>query len=130
MDDAARRGAIGVLIVHDPNAAGFGWEALAAMFAEPQLALDRAQARRPPLLLQGWLQRDAAAELFQKAGLDLDDLERQAADPAFQPVPLTGAAFSADYQLRRERVVVQRAGQASRRGRGAGSGDLFGALAA
>ena len=107
VDDAARRGAIGVLIVHDPDADGFGWDALADRFARPQLALDRAQAGRPPLLLQGWLQRDAAAELFQKAGLNFADLQRQAADPGFQPVALTGATLSADYQLRRERVLVR-----------------------
>lgn len=107
VDDAARRGAIGVLIVHDPDAAGFGWETLAERFAKPPLALDRDPAGRPPLLLQGWLQRDAAVELFQKAGLDFDDLERRASDPGFQPVPLTGATLSADYRLRRERVVVR-----------------------
>jgi len=106
VEDAARRGAIGVLIVHDPDEAGLGWDALAEMYAKPQLALDRTQTGRAPLLLQGWLQRDAAVELFREAGLDLEALERQAADPGFQPVPLSGATLSADYQLRRERVVV------------------------
>jgi Zn-dependent M28 family amino/carboxypeptidase len=107
VDDAARRGAIGVLIVHDPEAAGFGWDALAEMFARPQLALDRPPAGRAPLLLQGWLQRTAAVELFQKAGLDLDELARQAADPGFQPVPLNGATLSADYRLRREPILAR-----------------------
>jgi Zn-dependent M28 family amino/carboxypeptidase len=106
VDDPARRGAIGVLIVHDPDATGFGWDALVGRFARPQLALDRTLAGRAPLLMQGWLRRDVAAELFQKAGKDLDDLERQAADPGFQPVVLNGATLSVDYQLRREHVLV------------------------
>jgi Zn-dependent M28 family amino/carboxypeptidase len=107
-DDAARRGAIGVLIVHDTDAAGFSWDDLAEMFARPQLALDHAPAAgRSPLLLQGWLQRDAAAELFQKAGLDFESLKQQASDPGFQPVPLTGATLSADYRLRRDRLLVR-----------------------
>jgi Zn-dependent M28 family amino/carboxypeptidase len=45
--------------------------------------------------------------VLRKAGLDLQDLERRAVEPGFQPVPVPGLAFSADYRVRRDRLVVR-----------------------
>jgi Zn-dependent M28 family amino/carboxypeptidase len=103
-EEAARRGALGVLIVHEAPAAGYGWSTVAATFAGPQYELDRSAAGARPLL-QGWLQRDVAVELFRKAGLDFDAVKRKAQDADFQPVVLQGATLSADYRVRRDRVV-------------------------
>jgi Zn-dependent M28 family amino/carboxypeptidase len=104
-EEAARRGALGVLIVHEPAAAGCDWSAVAASFAGPQFDLDRGAAAGERLLIQGWLQRDVAVALFRRAGLDFDTLKRRAQGADFRPVELTGATLSADYRVRRDRVV-------------------------
>ena len=38
--------------------------------------------------VQGWITRDVAAELFQSAGQDFDDLKKRALQTDFKPVPL------------------------------------------
>jgi hypothetical protein len=104
IDAAARRGAVGVLVVRDPASEDEASRAAAEAVAKPQLVMDNAGADAP--LLQGWISREAASELFRSAGLDFAALEQRATDPGFQPIVLRGAAFSADYRVRRERVVV------------------------
>ena len=47
------------------------------------------------MLLQGWLQHTAAADLLKRSGHDLAVLKRQARSAAFRPIPLN-ATFSAD----------------------------------
>ncbi len=54
-------------------------------------------AKAPPTLkLRGWLEGEAATELFRSAGLDLADLRRQARSADFKPVLLKGVTFTAD----------------------------------
>jgi Zn-dependent M28 family amino/carboxypeptidase len=55
------------------------------------------------VLLQGWIQRAAAVDLFRRAGLDFEAVKRQARGGAFRPIDL-GAAFSADLPVTSRRV--------------------------
>jgi Zn-dependent M28 family amino/carboxypeptidase len=104
-EEAARRGALGVLIVHETAAAGYGWPTLRTSFAGPQFDLVRPDAGRGRLLMQGWIQRGVAVDLFHAAGLDFEALRAQARRADFKPVDLTGATFSASYAVRRQRIV-------------------------
>ena len=94
-EEAARRGAIGALIVHETPGAGYGWSTVIAAHGE-SYDVRRAADAPQPVLLQGWLQRDAAVNLFTKAGLDFEALKLKARQPDFQPLPLGGETFSAD----------------------------------
>ncbi len=70
IEEAARRGASAVLLMHDPQATGIGWDAIvnAAGGARQELATtDDAGARAP---MTGWLSADASRALFGAAGLD------------------------------------------------------------
>ncbi|MFN3585429.1 M28 family metallopeptidase [Phenylobacterium sp.] len=95
-EEAVRQGALGALIVHETAAAAYPWSTVVAGGGEsydvvhPDPAKDR-------LLLQGWMQRDLAVELFKAAGLDFEAEKARARTAAFTPVELKGAAFSADY---------------------------------
>lgn len=119
-EEAARRGALGVLIVHETAGAGYGWSTLATSANGPQYDLLRQDPARERLLLQGWIRREIAVDLFHRAGLDLDALKQQALRPDFQPVELKGAGLSADYTVRHQRVfshnVLARLPGASRPG--------------
>ena len=91
-EEAARRGAAAALIVHETAGAGYGWSTVIAPRGEN---FDVASAgERVPL--QGWLQRTAAVELFQAAGLDFEALNVQARTPGFKPVELPGTRLSAE----------------------------------
>jgi Zn-dependent M28 family amino/carboxypeptidase len=101
-EEAARRGAIGALIVHETAAAGYGWATVQAPGGE-NYALVPAPGAQPPVLLQGWIQRPVAEDLFRRAGLDFEAAKRQARSPGFRPIDL-GARFSADFGVATRRV--------------------------
>ncbi|WP_340647474.1 M28 family metallopeptidase [Phenylobacterium sp.] len=103
-EEAVRQGAVAALIVHETPGAGYGWSTVAASNGEsfdivrPDLAKDK-------LLLQGWITRETAVDLFQRAGLDFEALKTSARSAAFKPVALTGATFSADYGVAHSQVT-------------------------
>jgi Zn-dependent M28 family amino/carboxypeptidase len=101
-EEAARRGAIGALIVHETPGAGYGWETVQAPAGGNYNVVLPPGAPRP-VLLQGWIQRGVAEELFRRAGLDLETVKRQARTPDFRPIDLK-TNFSADFGVSTERV--------------------------
>jgi Zn-dependent M28 family amino/carboxypeptidase len=54
----------------------------------------------PPL--EGWVQHDHIVQLFRMLGLDFDSLKKVAQTRSFKPVTLSGATFTAKYQLKQE----------------------------
>lgn len=105
-EEAARRGAIGALIVHDTPGAGYGWNVVVSPGGE-NYDLVRPADKLTSLAVQGWVKGDAANALFDGASLDLAALRKQARSKAFRPVELTGARFSATFPVTQE--VVQSA---------------------
>ena len=105
-EEAARRGAIGALIVHDTPGAGYGWNVVVSPGGE-NYDLVRPADKLTSLAVQGWIEGDAAKALFDGASLDLAALRKQARSQAFRPVELTGARFSAAFPVTQE--VVQSA---------------------
>ncbi len=96
-EEAARRGAVAALIVHDTDGAGYGWSTVTAPGGENYALVYPDASKAPPTVkLQGWLEGEAATELFRSAGLDLSELRRKARSADFKPVELKGATFTAD----------------------------------
>jgi Zn-dependent M28 family amino/carboxypeptidase len=93
-EEAARRGAIAALVVHETDAAGYPWTVVKSPAGESYAIALPASAPQP-VLLQGWIQRDAAAALLKRAGYDYDAVKRQARTAAFTPIDLK-ATLSAD----------------------------------
>jgi Zn-dependent M28 family amino/carboxypeptidase len=102
-EEAARRGAIAALIVHETGPAAYGWKTAIAPNGEG-FDIVRADPARDRLLLQSWLHEDAAVALFKAAGLDFATLKRSARTRAFAPVELRSATFAADFPLQHERI--------------------------
>jgi Zn-dependent M28 family amino/carboxypeptidase len=93
-EEAARRGALAALVVHDTDAAGYGWATVVAPGGENYDLIRPKSDER--VALQGWIEGAAATELFRGAGLDLAELRTRARRADFQPVELQGARFTAD----------------------------------
>lgn len=91
-EEAARRGALGALVIHESEAAGYGWSVAAAGPGE-RVAL-AAEQTPAPILVQGWLHWDAANALFKAAGYSLDTLRTQARADTFEAFELPGATFN------------------------------------
>ncbi|MBJ7411676.1 MAG: M20/M25/M40 family metallo-hydrolase [Phenylobacterium sp.] len=96
-EEAVRRGALGVLIVHETAGAAYGWNTVVASNGE-SFDVVRPDPARDKLLLQGWIQRDLTVQLFKDVGLDFEAEKARAKTAAFRPVALKGATFFADYR--------------------------------
>lgn len=87
-EQAARLGAAGALLIHDPKTAGASYEIVRNTWNRENFVLD-AQGANPDFpLVPGWLQHDRARALLKSAGFNLEQLTRQAARRDFKPVPL------------------------------------------
>jgi len=95
-EEAARRGAAGVLLVHTDASASYDWSVARTGYQGERFQLQEGPRQVP---LQGWIREDAARKLFALAGANLDELRRQAQGRDFRPVELnlraTGRLVSA-----------------------------------
>ena len=86
-EEAARRGAIAALVVHDTEGAGYPWTVVKSPAGEGYNVVLPAGAQQP-VLLQGWIQQSVAASLLKSAGTDLETAKRAARTAAFRPIDL------------------------------------------
>jgi Zn-dependent M28 family amino/carboxypeptidase len=108
-EEAERRGAAGMLIVHTDAQAGYPWHTVVGSWAKEQRMLPRDPKLPAPLGVRGWITDSAASALLRRAGVDLAALREQAATRAFRPVP-TGITLDMGFRnsvqhLRSENVV-------------------------
>ena len=105
-EEAARRGAIGALIVHEAPGAGYGWSTVNAGLGET-FDIVRPADGPQPVLLQGWLRREVAIDLFTRAGLDFEALKVRARRADFHPVALGAARLSLEAPVAHSLVESQ-----------------------
>jgi Zn-dependent M28 family amino/carboxypeptidase len=96
-EEAERRGAAGMLIVHTTERAGYGWPTVVGSWAKEQRMVPRAAGLPAPLQFRGWITDSAAQGLLAQAGLSLDDLVKRAASRDFRPVP-TGITLDVGFR--------------------------------
>lgn len=108
-EEAARRGAAGVLIVHETAPAAYPWATVKASGTSPLFDIQRSEsdARALHTPLRGWMQRALAGRIFAAAGLDFDAEKRKAMRADFHPVELGDARLSARFKVKREPVVTR-----------------------
>ena len=88
-EEAQRRGAAGCLVLHNTEAASYGWHVCVNSHLEGNLALFDPETRNAGMLgVKGWIHEDGARKLFQAAGMDLDEAVAAAKRPGFQSFPL------------------------------------------
>jgi Zn-dependent M28 family amino/carboxypeptidase len=85
-EEAARKGAVGAILIHKTEMASYGWEVVRNSNSGEKsfLKLDGA----PKLKAAAWIQLSIARNLFSSSGLDLDKMMAAAASRDFKPVPL------------------------------------------
>lgn len=84
-EEAARRGAAGVLLVHTDASASYGWGVVHNSWTAERFQLADADLGSG---MQGWVTDATARALFAAAGQDLDKLRTAAEDKSFKPVTL------------------------------------------
>lgn len=94
---AFKAGAAAVLVVHETAAASYPWSQVGNSDSLPTFGLDSGTPDANPAGLRGWLHRDTAVELFERAGLDFEALKVAARDGGFVPTPIGTATLSASF---------------------------------
>ncbi|QQS33425.1 MAG: M28 family peptidase [Acidobacteriota bacterium] len=86
-EEAARRGAAGVILIHTTESAGYGWNVVRTSFGGPRSEIARSAGdKRPFLQLMSWATNDAVDTMLKKAGLDMNELSAAAQKRGFKPV--------------------------------------------
>jgi Zn-dependent M28 family amino/carboxypeptidase len=98
-EEAARRGALGVLVVHETAPASYGWATVKNSNTNTMFDIVRKQPAKAHTQLEGWIQHDFTVSMFKQAGLDFAALKKQAQTRTFKPVVLKGETLSADFKV-------------------------------
>ena len=81
-EEAARKGAVGALIIHRTDLASYGWDVVRNSWSAEQVALGN--DRDPKLKAAAWIQLEVAQKLMSAAGLNLDEMMAAAGTRQFQ----------------------------------------------
>ena len=98
-EEAARQGALGMLVIHETAPASYGWATVKNSNTNTMFDIVRDKPGEVHPQLEGWIQRDLAVQMFKQAGLDFDSLKKQAQTRAFKPVALKGESLSANFKV-------------------------------
>ncbi len=94
-EEAARRGATAALVIHETEPAAYGWDVVENSWSGEQADLVRSDGGADRVLLEGWVQRAVAEDMFKAAGLDFEKMKTAAKTRGFKPVPLKGVQAKA-----------------------------------
>jgi Zn-dependent M28 family amino/carboxypeptidase len=85
-EEAERRGAAGMLIVHTTERAGYPWHVVVNSNSTEHRLLPRDASLAAPIGVRGWITDSAATALLAQAGLNMTQLRKQAESRDFKPV--------------------------------------------
>ena len=81
-EEAARKGAVGALIIHRTDLASYGWDVVRNSWSGEQVYLGN--DKDPKLQAASWIQLEIARKLFGAANLNLDEMMTAAGTRQFQ----------------------------------------------
>jgi Zn-dependent M28 family amino/carboxypeptidase len=102
-EEAARRGAAGVILIHTDNSAGYGWSVVRNSWGGARFGL-APEANTPSLKLKSWVTEETAHKIAQLGGKDLNQLRQSAASRDFRPAPL-GVSLNMTLRAQSQRMT-------------------------
>ncbi len=115
IEEAQRRGAAGLVLIHTTESATYPWTTVTGSWTGEQVRLE---ASAGSLVVAGWMRDSTANQIFARAGLDLASLMTQAGKQGFRGVVLP---FGLDASVS---SVIRRSATANVIGRFPGHGRL------
>ena len=105
-EEAARRGAAGVLVIHETKPASYPWGVIANSGNNETLDIVREDPAAAHTPLQGWMHVDTASRIFEAAGTSYEDAKAMAQRRDFQPMDM-GATIDATLVARSEQIAAK-----------------------
>jgi Zn-dependent M28 family amino/carboxypeptidase len=90
-EEAARKGAVGVLLIHQTQMASYAWDVVRNSFSGEKSSL---KVEGPTLKVASWIHLDVATRLASASGMNLEKMMQDAQGRNFHPVSM-GAALKA-----------------------------------
>jgi Zn-dependent M28 family amino/carboxypeptidase len=106
-EEAARQGALGLLVVHETEPASYGWATVKNSNTNEIFDIIRAEPSQAHVPVEGWIQREVAVDLLARAGLDFEALKAEAQTRDFQPRLLEGLTFSTGFDVDARQIISQ-----------------------
>ncbi|WP_246524735.1 M28 family peptidase [Sphingobium phenoxybenzoativorans] len=103
-EEAARRGAAGVLVIHEYAPASYGWTTVKNSNINTMFDIVRVDPSAVHTPMEAWIQRSLALDLFKAAGMDFDTMKAAARNKAFRPIPLN-STLTANYEVKAESII-------------------------
>lgn len=94
-EEAARRGAAAVIIIHETEPAAYGWQVVRNSNSGAKYYLDKPNGNADLAVVHSWVTTDVAKSLFARAGLNYDELRIAANKRGFKAIPMTGLKLNA-----------------------------------
>ncbi len=86
-EEAARRGAAGVILVHTTESAGYGWNVVRTSNGNWRYEIARTATDATPFLkIKSWVTFEAAQKIMASANLNINELTAAAKQRGFKPV--------------------------------------------
>lgn len=104
-EEAAKRRALGVLLVHETAPATYGWATVKNSNTAVMFDIIRPDPSAVHPAVEGWIQHAVAVDLFRNAGLDFEAEKKRAQRDDFTPVVLPNSTFSLAYEVKQTQVV-------------------------
>jgi Zn-dependent M28 family amino/carboxypeptidase len=103
-EEAARRGAAGVLVIHETAPASYGWNTVKNSNTNTMFDIVRTNPATEHTAFESWIQLPLAQQIFAASGLDFAQAKEAAKRRNFQPIPLK-ATLSANLQAKTETIT-------------------------
>ncbi len=94
-EKAKEMGALGAIIIHTDETAGYGWNVVSNSWSRERFNV-KSSAEVSETALSAWVTYDFAKQVFEAAELDVDELLEAADDPNFVPVSLGDIRLDAE----------------------------------
>jgi Zn-dependent M28 family amino/carboxypeptidase len=96
-DIANKVGANGCIIVHEDEAAGYPWSVVNRRTNSGEFYLNNQNVKERNCVVNGWITRDAALNLFTQCGMDYEEMKAKASTKGFKPMAM-GASVSVEIE--------------------------------
>ena len=104
-EEAARRGAIGFIVIHETGPASYGWNTVKNSNTNAVFDIIRKDPAKVHAPIEAWIQRDPTVALFKSAGMDFEAQKKEAQTRAFKPVILSGVTVSTAFAVDTKTVI-------------------------
>ena len=92
-EKAEELGALGAIIIHTTPTAGYGWSVIENSWGRERFSLKGEDDAGGKPEFNGWMTQEHSENLFELAGLNMEEMLEAAENRNFEPVPLEGLSL-------------------------------------